>query len=383
MFVKTLLRDNSQFVDLAFELYASGALQPDTYIIDMDTLTENASLIKMAADAAGISLYYMTKQFGRNPYIAQELDVLGYAGAVAVDWREALVLAGSGARLGHVGHLVQTPFTVLEQLLKLRPEVITVYSLEMAERINRLAAQLGITQKILLKIVEAGDVIYPGQQGGVPLTIAVSVAAQINSMKNVVVEGITAFPCCLFDGQKLAVTNNMETLRATAHILRSNSVAINQINTPSATCVASIPLLRENGSTHGEPGHALTGTTPLHAFSSQPERVAMLYISEVSHNHLGRSLCYGGGYYRRSNMQQAIVKNTTTGYKIVNTGVVDDSSIDYYLPLEEQLPVGTPVIFCFRTQVFVTRSEVAVVEGIQSGLPKIAGIYDSHGCRLR
>ena len=383
MFVETLQKNNPRFVAAAFELYAAGALQPDSYLIDLDALLENARLIKAKADECGVKLYYMTKQFGRNPYIAAKLYELGYQGAVAVDWREALTLAEGGAKLGHVSHLVQTPLVVLEKLLSYHTEVLTVYSLAMAEQVNIVAKKLGITQKLLLKIVETGDVIYPGQQGGIPLTIATTTAEKINALGNVRVEGITAFPCFLFDGTAIAATNNMTTLTTAAHVLRKNGIAINQINTPSATCVASLPLLKANGSTHGEPGHALTGTTPLHAATTQPERVALLYISEVSHNVLGQSLCYGGGYYRRSNMRMALVKSPDSDYDVIATGTVADDAIDYYLPLLDQRPVGTPVLFCFRTQVFVTRSEVALVEGIQSGLPRIVGIYDSQGRWLR
>ena len=383
MFVETLQKNNPRFVAAAFELYAVGALQPDTYLIDLDTLLANARLIKATADACGISLYYMTKQFGRNPYIAGKLDELGYRGAVAVDWREALTLAENGAKLGHVGHLVQTPFVVLEKLLSYQPEVLTVYSLAMAEQVNRVAKKLGIIQKLLLKIVETGDIIYPGQQGGIPLSIATTVAEQIGAFGNVRVEGITAFPCYLFDGAAIAATNNLITLQTAAHVLRANGIAVKQINTPSATCVASLPQLKTAGSTHGEPGHALTGTTPLHAATVQPERVALLYITEVSHNVLGQSLCYGGGYYRRSNMCKALAQNSGSGYDVIATGTVAADAIDYYIPLLDQRPVGTPLVFCFRTQVFVTRSEVALVEGIQSGTPRVVGIYDSQGRWLR
>ncbi|MFA6074272.1 MAG: YhfX family PLP-dependent enzyme [Negativicutes bacterium] len=383
MFIEALRKNNPRFIEAAFDLYATGELQPDTYLIDLDMLLENARLIKDEADKFAISLYYMTKQFGRNPDIARKLDELGYCGAVAVDWREALTLAENGVRLGHVGHLVQTPFTVLERILMHRPEVLTVYSLDMAEQVNLVAKKLGMTQKLLLKIIETGDVIYPGQEGGLPLTIATTVAEQINALSNVVVEGITAFPCFLFSDEKIKATNNMDTLKTAAYVLRRNGVAINQINTPSATCIAAMPLLKECGSTHGEPGHALTGTTPLHATGAQPERIAMLYISEVSHNYLGRSLCYGGGYYRRSNMCNAIAKKSDGEYEVIGTGKIDDGSIDYYFPLDGRCSVGTPIVFCFRTQVFVTRSEVAVVEGIQSGAPRIIGVYDAQGRWLR
>lgn len=54
-------------------------------------------------------------------------------------------------------------------------------------------------------------------------------------------------------------------------------------------------------------------------------------------------------------------------------------SIDYYFELSNVAPIGDTVISSFRTQIFVTRSDVAVVSGISKGLPEIVGIYDSFG----
>ena len=383
MFVNTLLRNNRALLDSSFTLLRDKLIQPDTYVIDVDCLRQNAAHIQHTAVNHGIELYYMTKQFGRNPYIASELDKIGYAGAVAVDWREALALHSGGARIAHLGHLVQPPASMLQQLLALLPDVITVYSLDMARAINAAAEAIGRRQKLLLKIIEAGDVVYPGQEGGISLSQATKTAECINSLSNVVVEGITAFPCFLFDGaDAIAPTNNMHTLIAAASVLRANGIPINQINTPSANCSAMLALMAQMGSTHAEPGHALMGTTPLHAVREQPERVAMLYMSEVSHNHLDKAYCFGGGYYRRGNMQQAVIDDGGS-YKKVSTGIVNAEAIDYYLQLHTHAPIGTPVALCFRTQVFVTRSQVAVVEGISAGAPRIVGIYDAQGVKLR
>lgn len=51
----------------------------------------------------------MTKQFGRNPLIAQAIVESGIEKAVAVDPWEALSLSKNGIKIGHVGHLVQIP----------------------------------------------------------------------------------------------------------------------------------------------------------------------------------------------------------------------------------------------------------------------------------
>ncbi|NLC42302.1 MAG: hypothetical protein GX775_05575 [Erysipelothrix sp.] len=56
-------------------------------------------------------------------------------------------------------------------------------------------------------------------------------------------------------------------------------------------------------------------------------------------------------------------------------------SIDYYFQLGTTYKVSSPVIMAFRFQIFVTRSRVALVEGIQSNQPKIIGMFDSLGNR--
>ena len=58
------------------------------------------------------------------------LNELGFAGCVAVDYKEALVMIENGIRLGNVGHLVQTPKAALKKIVAAHPEVMTVYSLE-------------------------------------------------------------------------------------------------------------------------------------------------------------------------------------------------------------------------------------------------------------
>lgn len=104
----------------------------------------------------------------------------------------------------------------------------------------------------------------------------------------------------------------------------------------------------------------------------------MLYLSEVSHNAGPNSLCFGGGYYRRGRLRNALVFAGDALHE-TRTLPFKSDNIDYYLGLEGNFAVGSPVIMCFRTQIFVTRSDVALIEGISTGQPTIAGLYDSLG----
>ena len=56
-------------------------------------------------------------------------------------------------------------------------------------------------------------------------------------------------------------------------------------------------MLASVGATQIEPGHGLTGTTPLHVFEDLPETPAVVYLSEVSHLIGDEAFCFGGGLY--------------------------------------------------------------------------------------
>ena len=61
-------------------------------MIDVDQILENGKRLIETARLYGIELYLMTKQFGRNPWLAEKLLALGYSGIVAVDYKEARVM---------------------------------------------------------------------------------------------------------------------------------------------------------------------------------------------------------------------------------------------------------------------------------------------------
>lgn len=381
MFLSTLLRRNPALLETALDFHRRGIIRPDTYVLDLDAICNNGRLIKQQADTFGVELYFMTKQLGRNPLVAQALMEAGYKAAVAVDYKEADVLWQSGIPLGNVGHLVQIPSAQVAEVVHRKPQVITVYSVEKAREISAAAVQANLVQNLMLRVIGEGDTLYPGQYGGFFLTELAHKAKVIAALPNIRITGITSFPCFLFDDEagELVGTHNIQTLGLAKKILAEADIKVTEINVPSATCVASIPEIARYGGTHGEPGHGLLGTTPLHAASDQPEVPAVVYVSEISHGLDGGSYCYGGGHYRRSHMTSAVVGNTLSALRRVEVESPDTESIDYYLRLNCRADVGETVLMAFRTQIFVTRSDVAVVEGIQSGSPKLAGIYDSQG----
>lgn len=386
MFLQTLMERNQPLAKLAINWQQEGVILPDTYLVDLDTITENALQIKQEADRYGIRNFFMLKQLGRNPLIAQTLTELGYEGAVCVDFREALTLIASGVPLGNVGHLVQIPRAALQTILEARPQIVTVYTVEKAREISDVCTRLGLTQKLMLRVIGPNDLLYPGQYGGFALDQLNQAVSQIEALPHVEIGGVCSFPCFLYDetARDILPTPNLETVLTAARLLRASGYQDLMVNTPSATCVRSIPKIAAAGGTHGEPGHGLTGTTPYHAaHSDAPERPAYVYVSEISHTLGDVSYCYGGGHYRRGHLQQALVGTRWEDAQLVPVTRPDDSSIDYHFELQARCPVSAAAIMAFRTQFFVTRSQVAVVRGLASGHPQLAGLYSSEGERLK
>ena len=380
MFLDLVLQRNPKLIEAAFSFHQQGILLPDTYIIDGDAFDINARAMATCAKENNVLLYAMTKQIARIPLLAKRTIDAGFEGVVCVDHAEALQMVRAGVKIGNVGHLVQIPLHALEEIIAAKPEVITVYSIEKIEQINDVATKLDLNQPLLLKVLDKNDLLYPQQEAGFYLNELEKIITLIESLPNVSIAGVTHFPCFLLNNetQLIEPTANAQTVLKGADLLAQHGYTQMQINLPSSTCCSSIPMIAELGGTHGEPGHGLTGTTPFHNLdTSATELPSMVYLSEISHHHDSHSFCYGGGHYRRSFMNKALVNNQK-----VNVSPLAMEAIDYHFELEGMHKIGDPVIMSFRTQLFVTRSQVAIVDGIQSGIPVLRGLYSSLGKAL-
>ncbi|AYA41809.1 YhfX family PLP-dependent enzyme [Xenorhabdus nematophila] len=382
MFIDSLKKQNPKLIEVAKVLWQQGIILPDTYIIDVDQVLHNGRRLLQVAEQYGIELYLMTKQIGRNPWLAKKLIEIGYRGVVAVDFREAYSLSQHGIPLCHIGHLVQTPTHLIETMLKHHPDIITVFSLEKAQAISDAAEKLGLIQPVMLKVFDKRDIVFPYQESGITFNELDATVAALKRMPGIKLSGLTHFPCLSWDARYKTTlpTINLLTLIRARNRVEQLGVKLSQINAPSVSSCNTIPLLAKYGATHLEPGHALTGTIPANLSGQEPEHIAMVYVTEISHHYDDNSYCYGGGYYKRGQMKHALVfPEHAISPKTVRVLHLGEPCIDYHLPLSGAYPIGSPVIMCFRTQIFVTRSDVALVSGIQSNSPKLEGIYDSQG----
>jgi predicted amino acid racemase len=302
----------------------------------------------------------------------------------AIDTTEAYTLAANGIRLGNVGHLTQIPTHDLEPILRLAPDYVTVFGIDKARQVSEVAARLQREVKLILRVTRPDDLFYPGQVGGIALDEVVETARTINALPNVRVAGVTSYPCVTVDDGQLEELPNLETVvMARDRLERALGYELTCVSAPGNTCSSALPLLAAHGITHAEPGHGLTGTTPLHADSEQPEVPALVYISEVSHVQDHTAYIYGGGFYRRSHLSRALVGSRPEHLnETVAAQQPSMDMIDYYGQLDDVPPrvrVGDTVVAAFRTQIFVTRSSVAVVKGLHEGQPTLLGLWDFRG----
>ncbi len=379
MLLRKTEQRNPHLLKVAEGFHQEGKIRPDSYCIDVDQFVENAAGMLDEAVQHNIKLYFMLKQVGRNPELAKRLMKLGYEGAVVVDYKEAKVMMDHDIPLGNVGHLVQIPDAFLEEVILYRPEVITVYSIEKVKKINAICKKHNLKQSILIRVVDSNDMIYSGQEAGICLDQLEEFVTQVKALDHIIIDGITVFPAVLYqcESKQFEPTHNTETVAQAKIILENHGIDIQQINLPSATCTQSLPLIKSLQGTHGEPGHGLSGSTPAHADLDLEEKPCVVYVSEVSHHFNGNSYCYGGGHYRRSHMKFAKVDGDKV--EVIAPSV---ESIDYHFGLKGIHPIGKTVLMAFRFQIFVTRSDVVLIEGIQKGNPSIVGIYDAIGKEL-
>lgn len=389
MFLDVTMRRNPALIEAAVKLHQRGDIPPNCYVIDVDTVAANARLVAEGAAAHGLKAYQMTKQFGRNPIVAKAVADAGIDAVVAVDFEEARVLHKAGLRMGHVGHLVQVPARDAQLAVEMSPEFITVFGLPQAEAISRAAVAAGKVQPVQIRVSRDGDVYYPAQKGGVPMEDLLETAAAVDALEGVRLAGVTSFPCLLWDetGQEFRPTPNLTTVALAAELLRTNGFKdVQAINAPSASCLATFELLARSGATHVEPGSCLTGQTPLHAVTDQPELPAMIYISEITHQTAEATYALGGGFYPRSKARSAAIYPKSGGKPVLATVELDPpDAIDYYGTLHVvgpgEVSVGDTVVYAFRSQVFVSRCFVAVIGDVAT-TPQVLGIFDRDGFAL-
>lgn len=92
MFLDRVRRRNPGLIRAAVALHQAGQIPPNTYVIDAGAFARNGALVRAAAEAAGLRVYFMTKQHGRNPELFRRVVRAGAKETVAVNAEDARIL---------------------------------------------------------------------------------------------------------------------------------------------------------------------------------------------------------------------------------------------------------------------------------------------------
>jgi predicted amino acid racemase len=395
VFLEPLRRRNPEFLRAAASLHAQGVLPANSYALDLDAITANARAFSHEAARHSLTTFAMTKQMGRNPRFCAAVQAGGIEAAVAVDMADARAMRAAGLRLGHVGHLVQVPVHEAAEAASYEPGYWTVFGRVKADEAAAASSARGTVQDILLRIHADGDTFYKGHEGGFPAGQIVEAANYVDGLAGARCAGLTSFPALLFSEPEgtVAPTHNLRTLERAAARLRETG-RTPQINAPGTNSSVMLATLAEAGATQVEPGHALTGTTPLHAIRDDlPETPAAAYVTEVSHLHGGRAYCFGGGLYvdpvfADYQVRALVVPGGDFGEAfLADAEIPPHSAIDYYAMLTPPdgkangvtIRPGDTVLFGFRIQAFFTRAYVVPISGIRDSAPVAQGIWATDG----
>ena len=393
MFLKQIAKRNPKLIQTAVELHQKGLIPSNSYLLDLDVIFHNAKLMAEEGRKHGLKVFAMTKQIGRNPAAIKTMMKAGIDAGVCVDMNDARPVYQAGMKIGHLGHLVQVPVKETEAALKMNPMYWTVYNYEKAEAVSEASVSSEV-QNMMVRIYGEGDSFYRGHEAGFSTEDILETARRIERMKGLRFAGVSTFPAQLYNARtkKVEPTHNYGTLIETAGRLRKSGYPDLEVNAPGTTSSHIFQRLAADGVTQVEPGHGLTGTTPIHAYEEMPELPGYVYVSEISHFYGGKPYCYGGGMYIDPVFDPYEVKacvgreGDAALQNWISCEMPDAKAIDYYGILQpekgQKAEVGDTAVFGFRAQMFVTRAYVAAVSGISQGRPKVEGIYFTDGRKV-
>ncbi len=393
MFLDLIRRRNPRLIEAAIRLHQRGELPANTYVIDLDAVENNARAISVRAEGLGLTVMAMTKQMGRNESFCRAVMRGGIKRSVAVDMECARATRRAGMEVGHIGHLVQVPKWEADEAARLVPAWWTVFNFEKAGEAGAASQRRGREQPLLARIQGASDRFYRGHEGGFPASDVAATAAALNTIPGARFAGITTFPALLFDAASRTVkpTANLETLRQASETLARLGYKGIEINAPGTTSSVTLQSLADAGATQVEPGHGLTGTTPLHVTEDLPELPAVVYLTEISHLSGGEAFCFGGGLYIDPVFPDYPVRAIVAREPRMDDGslraieIPAPAAIDYYGMIDAAGPgkpePGDSVVLGFRAQAFVTRAFVAGVSGLSQGKPVVESISHSSGAK--
>jgi predicted amino acid racemase len=387
--INRMLERNPGLIRAAIDLHQAGAIPPATYLLDLDAIADNASAMAEAARRLGLRVWVMTKQDGHNPFLAHVAIARGLDGTVAVEAIEANILHRFGLPIRHVGHLVNIPKHQVARMVAMRPEAITVYSVEAARAVSEAATAAGVEQGLYVRVNRVGDETFAGMVGGWDLDRCVEGIAPILDLPNVRIAGLTTHPVISYrnlDAYTAEPTDAFFTmLRGKERLERELGLRDLRVNCAANCNTVTFETLARYGATDVEPGSAMTGSTQFHLHADLPERPAQVYVSEVMHHWEGDVHTLGGGltwlFQPDEWKPRALVGST---FEEARDRVLElrlKGVVDYFgagRVAGRQSRIGDTAVYpLLLPQIFMNRAYVAAVSGISTGRPRVEGLFDS------
>jgi predicted amino acid racemase len=392
---------NPGLIEAAFQLHQEGRLPSPTQVIDLDAIAKNAAIQAEAAGRLGLRVFAMTKQNGLNPFMTRIALDQGLHSTVAVETLQAHRMHRYGFPLGNVGHLQNVPAAQVARIVAMRPEYVTVYTLEAARRVSDAAAELGHEQDLYVrvtnpailegsKVVAADEGAFGGLIGGWTEANCVEGIRPLLDLPNVRVAGLTQFGGVAYQGNKSAAearpTEALETtMRAKQTLEAELGLEDLHVNCGGNANATTFEMLADVGVTEVEPGLSICGAASFHATEDMPEIPAQAVVTEVSHFWEGDVYTVGGVFafvselYDQSPMQALVGSTADEGRERRLTYLYDEMvdahgvfSADGFQPA-----IGDTVTMVHHPQGFLERGYTAAVSGISSGEPVVEGIFDS------
>lgn len=392
--LRRMLERNPNLIRAAIDLHQAGTIPPATYVLDLDTIADNASAMAAAATRLGLRVWVMTKQDGHNPFLANVALARGLDGLVAVEAIEANILNRFGLPIRHVGHLVNIPRHQVARMVAMRPDAITVYSREAAKAVSDAAHELGVEQALYVRVNRRGDEAFAGMVGGWEWSTCVEGIAQLLDLPDVIVAGLTTHPVISYrnkDAYSAAPTDAFFTMvRAKERLERELGLQDLRMNCAANCNTVTFETLARYGATDVEPGSAMTGSTQFHLYQDLPERPAQVYVSEVMHHWDAEVYTLGGGLtwlFQPDEWKPRCVVGAT--FEEARDRVMTlrlKGVVDYFGAGSiggTQPRIGDTVVYpLVLPQIFMNRAYVAAVSGISRGAPRLEGLFDSAANQL-
>ncbi|WP_100492918.1 alanine racemase [Mycobacteroides abscessus] len=404
IFMTTLLERtfhrNPGMLATAVELHQSGALPAATQLIDLDMIARNARLTAEAAATHGLRVFAMTKQNGLNPFMTRVLLDAGIPSTCAVETLQAHRIHRYGFPLGNVGHIQNIPAAQVPAVVAMRPEFITVYTHQAAQRVSDAARELGIRQRVYVRvtnqavtgsaIVGADDGAFAGLVGGWTEDSCVEGVRALLDLPGIEIAGLTQFSAISYgetgDPSAIRPTDAFFTMLRGKELLEKRlGLEDLHLNVGGNANVGTFPTLASYGVTEVEPGVSLAGSGGFHAKQDMAEGPAQVVVTEVSH-YWGDNVYTPGGVfsfvsdlYDPEPMWAAVGHDLDTARRTripyLYNQMVDAHGV--FGGADPMPAIGDTVLVVHHPQAFVERGYTAAVSGISSGAPSLEGIFDS------